>query len=351
FMTYGIGKWHNPKSAYARSFEGGANIFFGGMSDHHQVPVQDYDPSGLYLQERQYIGDKFSTELFGDAAIDFLQSYDGDRPFFLYVAFTAPHDPRTPPPEFLYDPAQLSIPENFLPEHPFDNGELQIRDELLAPTPRTPSTIQQHIADYYGMISHLDDKVGQIMRALNSRDDADNTIVVYTADHGLALGQHGLLGKQNLYDHSLRIPLILCGPGIPSNVRRDGLCYLYDLLPTLCELTDTPIPSSNEGLSLLPLITGLKSTHRDSIFAAYQSGLTVPAEGQYQRMVRSGPYKLIEYFINGARQTQLFDLHTDPLERTNLAAAPQHAPLVKQLRRKMAAWQSQVDDPLHLGWD
>jgi arylsulfatase A-like enzyme len=207
YMTYGVGKWHNPKSAYARCFEGGANIFFGGMSDHDKVPIHDFDPTGAYPDDQQYIGRQYSTDLFGDAAIDFLENYTDERPFFLYVAFTAPHDPRTPPPEFEYDPASVSVPENFLPEHPFDNGVLDIRDELLAPFPRTPEIVQQHMADYYGMISDLDDKVGQILKTLENRGLAENTIVVYTADHGLSVGQHGLLGKQNLYDHPPQHPV------------------------------------------------------------------------------------------------------------------------------------------------
>jgi arylsulfatase A-like enzyme len=346
YMTYGVGKWHNPKSAYARCFEGGANIFFGGMSDHDKVPIHDFDPTGAYPDDQQYIGRQYSTDLFGDAAIDFLENYTDERPFFLYVAFTAPHDPRTPPPEFEYDPASVSVPENFLPEHPFDNGVLDIRDELLAPFPRTPEIVQQHIADYYGMISDLDDKVGQILKTLENRGLAENTIVVYTADHGLSVGQHGLLGKQNLYDHSVRVPLILRGPGIPANARRDALCYLYDMYPTLCELTDVPIALSNEGQSLVALITGAKSTHRDSVFSAYQSG--VGEQPKFQRMLRSGHTKLIEYSVEGVRHTQLFDLQADPAERFDLAGDARYQAQITQLRQELAAWQVEVDDPCPL---
>lgn len=348
YMTYGVGKWHNPRSAYARCFEGGANIFFGGMADHDKVPVHDFDATGQYPQDRQYIGSKFSTDLFGDAAIDFLESYAGERPFFLYVAFTAPHDPRTPPPEFGYDPADVSVPDSFLPEHPFDNGVLKIRDELLAPFPRTPGVIRQHIADYYGMISDLDDKIGQILTTLDGRGFSENTIVVYTADHGLAVGQHGLMGKQNLYDHSVRVPLIIKGPHVPSGVRRDALCYLYDIFPTLCELTDVPIPYSNEGQSLVSLITGARSTHRNSIFSAYQSGLD--KQPKYQRMLRSGRYKLIEYAVDGLRHTQLFDLEDDPSERFDLASDVRYQSQIIRLRQELASWQMEVDDPcpLHL---
>src|SRR5690606_10210507 len=125
---------------------------------------------GKYPKSAQQTSDVFSSELFAGAAIDFLKAYRSEKPFFLYVALTAPHDPRTPPDEFraLYDPERLSLPENFLAEHPFDNGELQIRDEKLAPWPRTPEVIRQHLADYYGMISHLDAQVGRILEALEA---------------------------------------------------------------------------------------------------------------------------------------------------------------------------------------
>lgn len=345
YHTHGIGKWHNPIEAYARSFDSGANIFFGGMSDHDKVPIHDFDTSGEYPPDSQYIGSKFSTDLFGDAAIEFLQTYGDEKPFCMYLAFTSPHDPRTPPAEFAYDPSQITVPANFLPEHPFDNGELHVRDEELAPFPRTESVIQQHIADYYGMISHQDDKIGQILNALASRDDADNTIVVYTADHGLAVGQHGLMGKQNLYDHSMRIPLIIKGPDIPSSQRLDTLCYLYDMFPTLCELTDMPIPATNEGNSLVNVIRGDKSQHRSSVFAAYQAKIDMPKDGKYQRMVRLGDFKLIEYVVDGNRQTQLFDLNADPHELNNLAEDSQFADQLTQLQQELATWQHVVDDP------
>lgn len=178
YHTHGIGKWHNPRSDYARSFDSGANIFFGGISDHDKVPICDFNPTGTYKPEKQYIGSKFSTDLFGGAAIEFLRGYEDDKPFCMYVAFTSPHDPRTPPSDFEYDVSSVSLSPNFLLEHPFDNGELHIRDEELAPFPRTPDLIRQHIADYYGMITHHDNKIGQILDALMQRSDAGNTIWV-----------------------------------------------------------------------------------------------------------------------------------------------------------------------------
>jgi arylsulfatase A-like enzyme len=202
YHTYHVGKWHNDVASFHRSFAGGAKIFMGGMSDHYRVPVFDFDPRGAYPRAARYEGDRHSTELFGQAAVRFVREYDRPEPFFLYLAFTAPHDPRTPPPEYaaLYPPAEMPLPPNFLPEHPFDNGDLRTRDEALAPWPRSPDVVRQHTADYYGMITHLDAWIGHVLGALEASRHAGDTIVVYTADHGLAVGQHGLFGKQNLYE-------------------------------------------------------------------------------------------------------------------------------------------------------
>lgn len=337
YTTYAIGKWHNGRPSFARSFAGGAKIFFGGMSDQYRVPVYDFDPSGRYPKEASTITEKFSSELFTEAALEFLHGYREERPFLLYVAYTAPHDPRTAPEPYasMYDPERIPLPPNFLPQHPFDNGELRIRDELLAPFPRTPETIRRHIADYYAMISHLDSQVGRILRALEETGHAGNTLLIFAGDNGLAVGQHGLMGKQNLYEHSVHVPLILAGLDLPRGQRCDAFCYLLDLFPTLCELADLPIPETVEGQSLLPLLGGGEG--RESLFFAYKN---------CQRAVRERRFKLIEYFVDGARHTQLFDLQEDPWETRNLAAEPAFAETLKHLRAEMVRWQEACDDPL-----
>ena len=344
YHTHHVGKWHNDKQSFHRSFEGGAKIFFRGMSDHWQVPVQDFDPTGEYPQSAMYIGESFSTEMFGDAAIRFLRDYSKEEPFFLYCAFTAPHDPRVPPPEYaaLYNPDDIPLPPNYLPEHPFDNGEMRNRDESLAPWPRTPEIARRHIADYYGMITHLDMKIGQILDALTETGRAADTIVIYTADHGLAVGQHGLLGKQNMYEHSARVPAILRGPSLPAGRRFSALTYTPDLFPTLCDLTGTPVPETVETQSVLPLVRGAQTPWRDHVCGVYKD---------VQRMVAEERWKLIRYYRSdtsqvGTDRIQLFDLAEDPWERHDLSADPGREAEVSRLAGKLDAWQDWAGDIL-----
>jgi arylsulfatase A-like enzyme len=344
YYTHAVGKWHNDKASFTRSFRSGSRLFFGGMSDHWHVPLHQFDGVEITPGDAGDAANSFSTELFGDAAIQFLQAYRGDEPFYLYIAFTAPHDPRTPPGEYAerYHPDNIPLPPNFLPEHPFDNGEMDVRDEQLAPKPRTPEVIRRHIADYYGMISHLDAQIGRVLAALEASGQAENTIVVYTADHGLAIGQHGLLGKQNVYNHSVRIPMLLSGPGLPAGRESDALVYLYDLFPTLCDLAGVAVPATVEARSLVPVIAGEQARVRDYVFSAYKD---------VQRMASDGHWKLIRYYRSaergvGTERLQLFDLATDPWETDDRAADPAQHSQLRRLAEALADWQARVGDPL-----
>ena len=342
YHTFFSGKWHNDLQTFTDSFDDGAKIFFGGMSDQYKVPVFDFDPTGEYPNDARYIGEKFSTELFTDSAVQFIENYSETDPFFLYLSFTSPHDPRTAPGEYatMYPPEDIPVPENFLPEHPFDNGEMRIRDEVLAPFPRTPEIVQQHIADYYGMITHMDAEMGRVLNTLEATGHLDNTIIIYTADHGLAVGQHGLLGKQNLYNHSIHVPSIFAGPGIPEGKTVDALTYLYDVFPTVCDLTDVACPDTTEGCNLVPLMKGHVERVRATLFAAYKD---------IHRTITDGRWKLIRYYVSeetgaGTNCIQFFDLEQDPWEMTNLADLPEHADLIRSLAADMQMWQIQTND-------
>jgi arylsulfatase A-like enzyme len=340
YTTFGTGKWHNGQPSWLRAFQKGERIMFGGMSDHEKVPVRDLGPDGKLTEQR--IGEKFSTELFADAAIRFLEQHDsaaGAKPFFCYVAFTAPHDPRQPPPGFPADyTSRPPLPQNFLPQLPFDNGAMTGgRDENLGAWPRTEAMIRDQLAEYYAMVEHMDAQIGRILAVLKTRGLAENTIIVYAADNGLALGSHGLLGKQNVFEHSMLTPLILAGPGVPKGKSTVAFTYLFDLFPTLCELAGVPAPAGVFGESLRPLWDGSKSSLRDTVFLPYI---------QIQRAVRDERWKLIRYPKLGF--SQLFDLQNDPDETRSVYDDPARAPDIARLTAAMQRWQTKVGDTLVL---
>jgi arylsulfatase A-like enzyme len=338
YVTFGTGKWHNGKDSWLRAFQRGKNIFFGGMSDHTRVPVSDLGPDGKLTQPRT--GKKFSSELFADAAIEFLKQHDGQKPFFAYVAFTAPHDPRMPPLKYRerYYRDRPPLPGNFLPQLPFDNGAMKGgRDEDLAAWPRTEKIIRDQLAEYYGMITHLDGQVGRILDALKQSGQADNTVIIYSADNGLAIGSHGLLGKQNVFEHSMRVPLIFVGAGIPRGKSTTAFSYLLDVYPTLCDVIGIQPPPGLEGESLRLLWEGKQDRVRDSVFLPYI---------QLQRAVRDERWKLICY--PQISHLQLFDLQADPEEIANLIDRVDCVEHVQRLMNLMKQWQAKVGDILPL---
>ena len=338
YVTFATGKWHNGQDSWLRAFQYGKAVMFGGMSDHTKVPVRDLGPDGKLTAERT--GRKFSSELFADAAIEFLENHDRKKPFFEYVAFTAPHDPRQPPPAYreMYYRNLPPLPLNFLPQLPFDNGMMSdLRDENLAPWPRTEAVIRDQIAEYYGMITHLDEQIGRIMEALKQTGQADNTIIIYAADNGLALGSHGLLGKQSVFEHSMKVPLIFAGPGIPGGKSTKAFTYLLDIFPTICDAIGIKTSDDLEGESLLPLWEGRKSRIRDSVFLPFI---------QIQRAIRDERWKLIVY--PKISHIQLFDLQKDPQETTNLIDRREYSAHVRRLLRLMKQWQAKVGDKLDL---
>lgn len=334
YTTFGTGKWHNGKESFARSFHHGKAIMFGGMSNHLKVPVEDMDANKSFVDKRT--GEKFSSELFADAAIEFLDKSNRTQPFFCYVSFTAPHDPRQPPKKFAeqYYKANLPLPKNFLPQHPFNMGSMQIRDEALAGWPRTESVIRDQLAEYYGMITHMDVQIGRILEALE-RNDQRETIIVFAADHGLAMGSHGLLGKQNLYDHSMKAPLIIASTKQDLQNQNDSLVYLHDLYPTIAKFGKVQnMPSGVEGITLPGVFEDESVEKRGSLYTIYANKI---------RAVRDGRYKLIRWpQIN---KTQLFDLAADPEELHDLAGSAEHTEHVSRLTSLLEQWKISVDDP------
>ncbi|MFT6000294.1 MAG: arylsulfatase A-like enzyme [Neolewinella sp.] len=262
-----------------------------------------------------WTGGKHWSEVLADDGEAFLaQAAKDQRPFFMYLAFNAPHDPKQAPPEYLvrYTPGELAMPASFQPLYPNKEkmgNSTDLRDEALAPFPRTELAVRQHKAEYYALITHLDAQIGRILDALEASGKADNTLVMFTADHGLSMGRHGLMGKQNLYDHSVRVPLVIGGPGIPKGIKNNTDVYLQDVMATALDVAGIEKPDYVEFNSLLPLI-GQSQGGLDAVYGAYVN---------FQRSIRKGGWKLLVY--PQVPELKLFDLNADPEEITNLAPA------------------------------
>ncbi len=257
-----------------------------------------------------------------DHLIQFIGEHAGKQPLFLYMASHEPHDPQFATAEFyrMYQPQDIPLPVNFLPFHPFDNGEMTVRDEGTLAWPRTKENVTGKLARYYASTSYWDAQVGRVVAALKQAGQFDNTVFVVAGDNGLSLGEHGLLGKQNLYEFGgMHVPLIFAGPGI-SKGETQALAYLYEVYPTMCDLAGIPVPAGLDAKSLAAVIKGQQPKVRDCLFTAYKN---------CQRSIRDERWKLIRYPL--IDKTQLFDLQADPHEMTDLASQPESAAKLEDL--------------------
>lgn len=335
YTTFISGKWHNTAASVPLSFQRAQSLFNGGMTNPLQAPLQSWVDG---LMEPVQIGAKHACEVFTDETLAFL-SERHESPFFAYLALDGPHDPHIVPADYPlhYDPEQIPLPLNFLPQHPFDNGEMTIRDEKLLPWPRSSAGVRAMLADYYRYISYLDMLIGRVLDALDASPYAKNTIVIFSADSGVGRGSHGLIGKQNLYEHSVRVPLVISGPGIAVNQTTDAKCYLYDLLPTLGAWCGITGPGTSEGLDLSATLRDPSQPGRSSLMFAYKS---------VQRALREGPWKLIRY--PKVDRTQLFNLESDPEELNDLSGLPEHAERIADMTAALVVDMGWIGDAASL---
>lgn len=336
YKTYMTGKWHiRPKSTelfdvvkderpgMPRDVKSGYNR--PQNEKHYKNGWKPWDTKhGGFWQ-----GGKHWSEVVGDHGTDFLQqAAKDDKPFFMYLAFNAPHDPRQSPKEYVdkYPLDKIKVPENFLPEYPYADAICgkNLRDERLAPYPRTEYSVKVNRQEYYAIISHMDTQIGRILDALKKSGKADNTYIFFTADHGLAVGHHGLIGKQNMFEHSMRAPMIAVGPGIPKGKKIKAPVYLQDIMPTTLELANVEKPDYVQFQSLMPLINGKRKQSYEAIYGNYCNR---------QKMLRKGRYKMIHY--PKIQKYFLYDLKKDPYEIKDLAENSKYAEKLAELKMEL----------------
>jgi arylsulfatase A-like enzyme len=351
YETGYVGKWHNDGRPIERGFEKTPGLFSGGggkwykpQKDWKGMTVTGYrgwifqsgDGKEKYPEKGVGLTPDISEE-FADAAIGFLKE-EREKPFFLQVNFTAPHDPLFLPTGFedMYSAERIPLPVNYYPQHPFDHGNFAGRDEVLLPFPRSPEIVRKTLAVYYAVISHLDQQVGRILKTLEETGQRDNTIIIYSSDHGLGVGSHGIRGKQNMYEHTINVPLIIAGPGIPADQRSRAQVYLRDLYPTVCDLCGIEIAETVTGQSFAPVLRGEREAIHPFVVGYFRDK---------QRMIRTDRWKLIEYPHLGRRQ--LFDLENDPYELRDLAGEAQWQEVESQLHSYLKSWCASVGDPVY----
>lgn len=374
YNTYMTGKWH-VRAPAEEMFQQASNVRpgmppdergklgpaieswreqSGDMKDWNDYlpigyarPIDENDDSWLPADTTRggfWEGGKHWSEVVKDDALDFIeQAKSQEDPFFMYLAFNAPHDPRQAPQRFLdlYPVDEIEVPESFLPEYPWRNeigNEPWLRDEALAPFPRTKYAVKKHRQEYYAIISHLDEQVGKILDALEASGKMENTYIFFTADHGLSVGQHGLIGKQSLFDHSIRVPLMVMGPDVPRAQQINHSVYLQDVMASSLELAGIEKPDYVQFNSFMDLIKdGRKQGHYDAVYGAYMN---------LQRMIRKDGFKLLVY--PRIEKILLFDLDKDPNEMNDLSAQPEYASKVKELFVDLMTLQLTMDDDLDL---
>ena len=346
YRTYMTGKWH-VSTAANKIFNVAQNVRAGMPNQtpegydrpkdaaDYATGWKPWDPQhGGYWK-----GGKHWSEIVADDSVAFLATAaQEDQPFFMYLAFNAPHDPRQAPKEYVdrYPLGRIKMPENFLPEYPHANAICgkRLRDEKLMPYPRTEYSVKINRQEYFAIITHMDDQIGRILEALEATGKADNTYIVFTADHGLAVGHHGLVGKQNMYDHSVRVPFLVVGPNVKAGAKIDAPIYLQDVVPTALELAGAPVDGV-DFKSLLPLLNNQQGGHYDAIYGAYLDR---------QRMVTKGDWKLISYPKIGVER--LFNLKKDPNEMNDLVNNPEYALKLSELRAALSELSQSMADPL-----
>ena len=348
YDTYFTGKWHiqadvNKVFKVARNVRGGMpNQTPEGYDRPYEGQPDPWSPSDPKF-EGFWKGGKHWSEVVRDDALDYLSmAKDSANPFFMYVAFNAPHDPRQAPRSYVdrYPIDKLSLPQPFLKEYPYKDDigcSAKLRDEKLAPFPRTPYAVKVNRQEYYAIITHMDDQIGLILEGLEKSGKANNTYIVFTADHGLGCGHHGLLGKQNMYDHSVRVPFMVAGPRIPVNKRSSIPIYLQDIMPTSLEWAGVAIPERVQFQSLNPILNGDTDRGRFAIYGAYVNK---------QRMVTMGGHKMIVY--PAIDKTLLFNLRNDALEVHNLADDPSQKWRLEEMKRALKSLQKETGDSLDL---
>lgn len=272
-----------------------------------------------------------------DATIEFLRARDRNKPFFAFMSFQRPHAPITPPApcDTMYKPSDVQLPPSVNDTFEGKPAEqLAMAKRSTYPYhPGDPAKLQAIIAMYYGLISLMDHNVGRVLAELEAQNLTQDTLIIFTADHGEFCGEHGLFHKNfGMYDSIHHIPFIAAGPGFEAGQARDEIVQQIDIFPTACEFAGLPIPESVQGMSVLPLCRrGQAGWSRTAAFA----------EAEDRKCIRTSRYRMVFDPIGNANE--LYDHTTDPWELHNLYNRPESERVRLQLAEEFLRYYARTE--------
>jgi arylsulfatase A-like enzyme len=373
-----MGKWHLGDELYAQhgfqewvSMEDGYNTHFSPgrdkskRSDYHDFLIKHgYQPNEDNLFRRSFAAnlpiDFCKPTFLEQKSCEFLQN-NQQKPFVLFINFLEPHSPFFGPLDNVHSPDEINLPTNF--DDPLEDNE-PLRNRLAAAKEkdRGEKGFRDLIAKYWGLVTQVDRSVGKILQKLEELGLADNTVVVYTSDHGSMMGSHKLVGKTFMYEESAKIPWLMRVPKFSKkqNLISQPVSHI-DIVPTLFEVMGKKAPDNLPGQSLVPLFSG-KPVKQDYVFMEWNSERStkyrnksdlastdeiVQAKLEQSRAVVSPDgWKLS---LSNGDKSQLYNLINDPGERTNLFDSGKHENVIIRLTKKIHQWQEQVGDKLQVG--
>ena len=316
-----------------------------GFADQRYLRQTGNDPEGLYrepVQKRKQARKRFeevgsgdfwtrSTELETQAAIDFIsdEARQQESPWVLWLSYLPPHFPLIAPPSFydMYPEDAVNLPYDY-PSKEHHPAMEELRDHFDGRN-LDEAILRRTRAAYYGLVTFIDNQIGRVLQALKQSGQAENTLIIYTSDHGELLGDHELWWKSAMYEQSVGIPLIMAGPTIARNAVRTDPLSLIDLTPTIAEAVGLAPDQAWQGRSFLSVAQGREGRpDSDSIFSQYH------AHGVSHSifMIRKGRFKYIYYPHFPA---QLFDLERDPLEMHDLSTNSEYASVITELHAEL----------------
>ncbi len=356
-----IGKWHLYASVLGdhelsrNSFVPrgehrlGFDDYWASYGFHHEY----YGKNAYYHEENKnkihYKDNKYEPDAQTDMAIDILKKHDKEKPFAMFLSLGTPHDPWTPKnvsKKYLkmFDKINFEKPENYLP----DNDPYADKWACLSVGERKKLTSWMKV--YYAMVANLDYNIGRVMKALDKAGLAEDTIVVFTSDHGELFGSHGRRAKNIFYEEAVRVPFLMRLPKVFKPSKNDVCLNSVDIMPTVLSLLNLPIPKEVEGTDLSGFIKGAKKKKSETVkieepeFALMMcTGPTaIFKDGHEWRAVRDKQFTYAIFKVDG--KELLFDNISDPLQINNLIGDPKYKDVHKRLKAGMKKKMSKIKD-------